>query len=132
MNKPANLIKVNPLLVDKVELAECRSEADMCLYEVYYINLLHPELNEDAKAEDELTLSLPELNWCVFPIEGCLSEWGRNERDRRYASRIQQQHLTQKEKLISEYEQKHRDGLIDQTTLDAFVAQISAAYGGAS
>ena len=129
MNKPANLIKLNPLLVDKVEFAECCSEADMCLYEVYYINLLHPELNEDAKAEDELTLSLPPLNWSVFPIDGCLREWGRNERDRRCESSIQRQSQMQKENLIAEYEQKYRDGLFDRKTLDAFVEQTSSIFG---
>lgn len=49
--------------VNKIEIAECKTESDMTVYEVYYINKLKPVLNRDDKAYDELTIELPELNW---------------------------------------------------------------------
>lgn len=49
--------------VSRVEYAECKTLADMYLYEIYYINKLHPPLNCDDKAKDDLTVILPELDW---------------------------------------------------------------------
>ena len=56
-------------LVSKVEIAECTSIADMYLYEVYYINLLKPHLNTDDKAHDNLSVTLPELNFVDYKIK---------------------------------------------------------------
>lgn len=50
-------------LVTKIEIAECNSEADMFLYEIYYINKFKPPLNRDDKAVDSLTISIPELEF---------------------------------------------------------------------
>ena len=47
--------------VKRIEFAECQTVADMYLYEIYYINKLHPILNVDDQAQDELTIILPEL-----------------------------------------------------------------------
>lgn len=58
--------KVDINLVNKIEIAECRTEADMYLYEIYYINLLKPSLNCDDKAHDILTISLPELEFVEY------------------------------------------------------------------
>ena len=58
--------------VSKIEYAEFLSEADMNLYEIYYINLLKPPLNCDDKAKDELTVSLPDVDWnemCYVSID---------------------------------------------------------------
>lgn len=49
--------------ISKIEYAEFESEADMNLYEIYYINLLKPALNCDDKVKDELTVKLPEVKW---------------------------------------------------------------------
>jgi hypothetical protein len=46
--------------VSRIEYAEFPTEADMFLYEVYYINKLKPPLNVDDRALDDLTVSLPE------------------------------------------------------------------------
>ena len=43
-------------LVTKIEYAEFLSEADMNLYEIYFINLWKPPLNIDDKCKDELTI----------------------------------------------------------------------------
>lgn len=52
--------------VTKIEYAELGSEADMNLYEIYYILRLHPPLNVDDKARDDLSVTLPELEWKEF------------------------------------------------------------------
>jgi hypothetical protein len=53
--------------VSKIERVILKSQADMFLYEVYYINKLRPPLNVDDKAyEDRLTVSLPELNFELY------------------------------------------------------------------
>lgn len=53
-------------LVSKIEYAEFQTEADMNVYEVYFINLFRPPLNRDDKAHDSLTISLPEVQWKLF------------------------------------------------------------------
>ena len=58
------LIDINS--VSKIEITEMQSEADMFLYEIYYINKLKPPLNCDDRARDDLTVSLPELNFTKY------------------------------------------------------------------
>ena len=55
--------------VSKIEYATFESEADMYLYEIYFINLWHPALNRDDKATDTLTVTLPEVNWVLFSTD---------------------------------------------------------------
>lgn len=52
--------------VTKIEYVMLQTEADMNLYEIYFINLWKPSLNVDDKARDNLTISLPELKWKPF------------------------------------------------------------------
>lgn len=52
--------------ISKIEYAELPTEADMFLYEIYYINLLHPPLNRDDRAHDKLTVSLPDLDFTEY------------------------------------------------------------------
>ena len=52
--------------VSKIEYATFQTEADMFLYEIYFINLWHPPLNKDDKSHDELTVSLPDVKWETF------------------------------------------------------------------
>ncbi len=60
--------------VTKIEYTELKTEADMNLYEVYFINLWKPPLNVDDKARDELTIVLPELSWNEF-VPSKWDEW---------------------------------------------------------
>ncbi len=53
-------------LVTNIEYAEFQTEADMNLYEIYYINLLKPPFNLDDKTPDELTIRLPEIEFKTF------------------------------------------------------------------
>lgn len=41
-------------------------EADMNLYEIYYINRWKPHLNVDDKARDNLSISLTDKEWIEF------------------------------------------------------------------
>ena len=52
--------------VSKIEYTMLKTEADMNLYEIYYINLWKPALNVDDKAKDKLTIQLPDLEWKEF------------------------------------------------------------------
>ena len=52
--------------VTKIDYAELGSEADMFLYEIYYINTIKPPLNVDDKADDNLSATLPELEFKDF------------------------------------------------------------------
>ena len=52
--------------VSKIEYAEFQTEADMNLYEIYFINLWKPALNVDDKCTDNLTVSLPSVEWRLF------------------------------------------------------------------
>ena len=49
-------------LITRIEYAEFESEADMNLYEIYYILLLHPTLNVDDKTRDFPTVFLCGVN----------------------------------------------------------------------
>jgi excinuclease UvrABC nuclease subunit len=58
--------KIDIYHTTKIEYAECKTEADLYLYEVYYINKYHPPLNVDDRAKDQLTVQLPEIEWKIF------------------------------------------------------------------
>ena len=66
--------KLNVSLVTKIEYALCETEADMFVYEVYYINRFKPALNKDDKAKDELKLCIPELDFKEFECN-LLDKW---------------------------------------------------------
>lgn len=57
---------INIELVTKIEYAEFQTEADMNLYEIYFINLWKPTLNVDDKCKDDLSVRLPEVEWKIF------------------------------------------------------------------
>lgn len=62
--------------VTMIEYTELPTEADMNLYEIYFINLWKPPLNVDDKARDDLTIVLPELPWKEF-TPARWEEWKR-------------------------------------------------------
>jgi hypothetical protein len=53
-------------LVTKIEYANFRTESDMFIYEVYYINKYKPPLNADDKARDEVTIDIPDVAFVEF------------------------------------------------------------------
>lgn len=52
--------------VTKIEYAEFQTEADMNLYEIYFILKWHPLLNVDDKTKDYPTVELPPVEWKEF------------------------------------------------------------------
>lgn len=58
--------KLDLKLVTKIERAEFATEADMFVYEVYFINLYKPYLNRDDLSYSDLTVSLPDVKWEEF------------------------------------------------------------------
>lgn len=122
MNK-IDKVKLHPSLVSRIEYAECESEADMCLYEVYYINKWHPELNDDAKAGDSLTVTLPELKWTTFFFPE-LKQWVIKEKQRDDKRISQDTVSSHRQNLIYGYERRYRQGEINRETYEALVAQV--------
>lgn len=53
-------------LVTKIEYAEFKTEADMNLYEIFFILKWHPPLNVDDKTRDYPTVELPDVRWNEF------------------------------------------------------------------
>ena len=53
-------------LVTKIDYAEFKTEADMNVYEIYFINKFKPPLNKDDKARDELSFELQDVEWKTF------------------------------------------------------------------
>lgn len=52
--------------VTKIEYAEFQTEADMNLYEIYFILKWHTPLNVDDKTRDFPTVDLPPVEWREF------------------------------------------------------------------
>lgn len=65
--------------VKKIEYAKCKSRADMNLYEIYYINKDKPFENLNYISKDELTVSLPPLEFVDFDLN-LLSKYKVNDR----------------------------------------------------
>lgn len=78
--------------VTKIEYAECKTISDMYLYEIYYINKLKPGSNTDDKASDDLTVTLPELEFKEFECH-LMDKWRDQiiEEERRKLERQQKQ-----------------------------------------
>lgn len=49
--------------VEKIEVFCCGNEADMYLYETYFINKYKPQYNGSNKGQGELSFELPEVKW---------------------------------------------------------------------
>ena len=52
--------------VTRIDYTTLKTAADMYLYEIYFINLWKPPLNVDDKTKDDLTITLPALEWTEF------------------------------------------------------------------
>lgn len=60
--------------VTAIEHACFATCADMYLYEIYYINKLHPLLNKDDVAPDDLTIQLPDVAFIPYEC-ALLDKW---------------------------------------------------------
>ncbi len=107
-------------LVTKIEYAEFPTEADMNLYEIYFINLWKPPLNIDDKCKDELTVNLPDVGWNTFstPL------WDKWEReitalDKEY--RMKKQETAAKLEMDKIMRNKWRSGKITEEEYDRYL-----------
>lgn len=100
-------------LVTKIECATFETQADMFLYEIYFINLWHPPLNRDDKAHDNLTIKLPDVEWKQFDTK-LWNKWkkeihekdAKEETDRKRKAEL----ILRKEEL----RKQRREGLITE------------------
>jgi len=82
-------------LVTKIEYATFPTEADMFLYEIYYINKYKPPLNVDDKAHDDLTINLPPVEFAEFDCK-LLKKWAEKLDEMEKAERSKQERLNEK------------------------------------
>lgn len=111
--------------VTKIEYAAFPTEADMNLYEIYFILKWHPPLNVDDKAKDDLTVELPSVEWTLFqtPLwEKWRSELQRQDSEydlklRRYREIPELKHILRS---------KYRMGELDEETLYQRLEELDA------
>jgi len=93
----------------KVEYAEFKSEADMNIYEIYFINLWKPRFNCDDKAPDDVSVTLPDVKWIEFTIK-LMDKWKKEITDRDLAEKIKKERSLEVFKEKQELRIKKRSG----------------------
>lgn len=106
-------------LVTKIEYAEFSSEADMNVYEIYYINKYKPALNCDDKVRDELTITLPEVEWCLFETP-LWDKWKEEIRDKDELHQMRQTEKHAYEDTVREMRRMWHEGKITEDEYYAF------------
>lgn len=102
--------KLDPRLVTRIECAELQTEADMFLYEIYYINLWKPTLNCDDKSREELTIRMPELDFHPLDLDAIgLQEFIDKVNQQDDARRKKTQEAAEARKLFVDLRQQRRD-----------------------
>lgn len=115
--------------VTRIEYAILPSQADMYLYEIYFINLWKPALNKDDKAADDLTITLPEVEWKKFTTP-LWRKWQFiiHENDIRY--RNEKELKIQHFELQKEMRAKFRNGEISRIEYEKFIETLFANNEG--
>lgn len=99
--------------VSKIEYATFQSQADMNLYEIYFINLWKPGLNKDDKAGDDLTVSLPEVEWKLFTTP-LWEKWRKEIEERDLAAQAKRKAQLEAIQRKEEMRKKLRAGEISE------------------
>ncbi len=99
--------------VSKIEYATFQSQADMYLYEIYFINLWHPALNKDDKASDSLSVSLPEVEWKLFSTP-LWEKWRKEIEDNDVSYQARRKAYTEVFEQQQELRRQRRDGEITE------------------
>jgi hypothetical protein len=99
--------------VSKIEYAEFKTEADMNVYEIYYINKYKPPLNRDDKAQDDLTFVLPEVKWEIFNTP-LWDKWKNRIDDRNKEERIKKEKEAARKEQLKILRQKWHNGEISE------------------
>lgn len=72
-HKNRKYVQIDVTKVERIEYSRYKTEADMALYELYWIYKLHPVMNRHGK-KDELTLELPYVRWYQY-VPRLLNKW---------------------------------------------------------
>jgi excinuclease UvrABC nuclease subunit len=124
--------------ISKIEYCETQTEADMNLYEIYYILAEKPPLNIDDKTKDYPTISLPPLTFKQFTtplFEKWKNKIHENEKDYQHKTKTLKTLQEQKRIIrnmyhmgtISEFEMEDR--LIDiETKIDLLQNEIHKKF----
>lgn len=113
--------------VSRIEYAEFATEADMNLYEIYYILTLKPPLNVDDKTKDYPTVTLPDVEWREFqtPLWAkwreqiqAAKERGKNARERLRAME-QERHVIRCKCRMGEITREQRDEAVESMNAEA-------------
>ena len=99
--------------VSKIEYATFKTQADMYLYEIYFINLWHPPLNRDDKASDSLTVSLPEVEWKTFSTP-LWEKWRKEIEENDISYEEERKRKIEIEMERAELRKKRREGKIGE------------------
>ena len=113
--------------VSKIEYATFQTQADMYLYEIYFINLWRPALNKDDKAIDHLTVSLPEVEWKLFQTH-LWENWKEEIREKDIADQNQRKAKSEAFERKLEMRHKLRNGEITEAEYDAFLDEIAIFF----
>ena len=98
------LRKIDIDAVTKIEYCMFPSQADMYLYEIYFINKYKPRLNCDDKASDDLTVKLREPVWTTFETQ----LWGRWKKEIHERRRVEAAAKLREKKLREEEQEMRR------------------------
>jgi hypothetical protein len=97
--------------ISKIEYATFQSEADMFLYEIYFINLYKPCLNRDDLAYDNLSVELPNVEWNLFSTP-LWEKWKAEINARDEDDLLKKQHKLSMFEKDREMRKKRRNGEI--------------------
>lgn len=114
-------------LVSKIEYATFQTQADMYLYEIYFINLWRPALNKDDKAADSLTVSLPDVEWKPFSTH-LWEKWKEEIKEKDLADQAQRKAKAEAFERKQEMRRKLRNGEISEEEYDAFLDEIDVFH----
>lgn len=112
--------------VSKIEYAQFQTEADMNLYEIYFINLWKPFLNVDDKCQDDLTVRLPEVEWKDYPIVGSKiwEKWRELIEEKDDAQAYRRSKRSRLQEQLSVFRFAHRRGDITDETYEELRTHI--------
>lgn len=110
---------INIELVTKIEYSTFQTEADMNLYEIYFINLWKPPLNIDDKCEDNLTVSLPDVEWQLFETS-LWDKWKLEIKKKNSANEMRENEKSAREELLRVMRKQWHDGEISEEIYYAF------------
>lgn len=109
--------------ISKIEYINLKTEADMFLYEIYFINLWHPKLNRDDKAKDELTVSLPDIEWKEFSTK-LWENWKQKAKGQTTEAQLRKETRAQLMSKRQEMRDKWKNGEISEEEYYEFIDEF--------